>query len=157
MGDKVKGYLFVLMQFVLLGFLITMPSTREAGVFPETLFALGAAIMLAGLVLLVIALISLGRSISVNPVPKANAPLVTTGLYAKMRHPIYSGLLLATLGAAIWGGLIPHLLIWFALVSVLSVKAAYEEMFLLAKHPEYESYKAKTGRFIPRLRKAPRA
>lgn len=157
MGDKVKGYLFVLMQFVLLGFLITMPSTREAGVFPESLFALGAAVMVAGLILLVVALISLGKSLAVNPVPRENAELVTTGLYSKMRHPIYSGLLLATLGAAIWGGLIPHLLIWFALVSVLSVKAAWEELLLSAKHPEYQSYKAKTGRFIPKLRKAPRA
>ncbi|PNH00185.1 hypothetical protein TSOC_014007 [Tetrabaena socialis] len=55
----------------------------------------------AGLVFMVSALFSLGRSISPLPQPRKKHQLVVSGIYGYARHPMYGGLLLAALGLAV--------------------------------------------------------
>ena len=57
-----------------------------------------------------------------------------------------AGLGLALFGASIW-----HILAWVALVLLLAIKARWEERMLIAAHPDYPSYGARVGRFIPGL------
>jgi len=79
--------------------------------------------------------------------------LVTTGVFSRMRHPMYSSLILMYLGLAIaWGivwMLVPSLL--FSALTVLT--AIKEEEFLLQRFGhQYEEYRhAVPWRFIPRL------
>jgi protein-S-isoprenylcysteine O-methyltransferase Ste14 len=95
----------------------------------------------------------LGTAATATPVPKEGAPLRTTGLYALVRHPIYSGLLLAAFGLALRGDSVWHILIFIALVVLLSLKSRWEERMLAAVHPEYARYAATVGRFVPGIGK----
>jgi protein-S-isoprenylcysteine O-methyltransferase Ste14 len=70
-----------------------------------------------------------------------------------MRHPIYTGLLLTGLGLSLEAGVFPHLLIWAGLVALLVYKSNWEEELLTKRYPEYADYKARTGRFFPKLGK----
>lgn len=84
----------------------------------------------------------LGTAFSVRP---EASQLVTTGLYAKLRHPIYIfgtlAFLLVLLGLQGW----PALAIWAVLIPVQVVRARREEAVLAeAFGPEYEAYRRST-------------
>ena len=148
MRDKTIGNLYVFGQFALLIGLLLTPAgnTWPSGYFS---FITSTVLLVAGLAVLVLAGLTLGKSLSANPVPLAKSTLKTNGIYAVVRHPIYFGLTLASLGLAIsshnWLGLA----LFGALVTLLNFKARFEEKLLRAKFDNYSDYARKVGRFIP--------
>lgn len=91
----------------------------------------------------------LRSSLSPFPRPIAGAPLVESGAYRLIRHPIYSGLILAAIG---WG-LVTGSTLVFATAGLLFLlfagKSRREEAWLVAIHPEYGAYQQRTKRLIP--------
>jgi protein-S-isoprenylcysteine O-methyltransferase Ste14 len=84
---------------------------------------------------------------------KQGHELIRTGPYARLRHPIYSGLLLATLGSAVAIGE------WRCVVGVCLVLAAYcikakrEETMLTGQFGEaFQDHRKHTGFLLPKLR-----
>lgn len=112
---------------------------------------LGPGLLLAGAAVSVIALKDMGGALSPWPVPSdSNDGLVTDGLFAQVRHPIYAGLLAACAGFSIISGSATRLLITAVLIYVLDVKSDFEEDALIQKFPEYTSYQdTVTGKFFP--------
>lgn len=108
-----------------------------------------AALMLAGAALAVVAGFRLGRSLTPLPVPVADGRLVTDGAYAFARHPIYGGVLLLAIGwsayAGSWGTFAATAALW----GLFEAKSRFEERALLARYPEYATYRAGTRRFVP--------
>ena len=152
MNNRLKGNLLVLGQFILLGFLIFYPSSGvNTGVFSYFLALVSLTSLFLGFVILGIAAIALGKSLTAHPIPGKNAELVTTGLYRYVKHPIYSGLILVGLSLTITGGFIPHLFFYAALLLLLNYKASFEEALLTDRYVGYADYSKKTGRFVPRL------
>ncbi len=102
--------------------------------------ALGLSVVCA--VLWFLARWQLGAAFSVRPEARQ---LVTTGLYARFRHPIYvfgtMAFLLVLLALQGW----PALVIWAILIPVQVVRAGREERVLAqAFGAEYESYRRST-------------
>ena len=93
---------------------------------------------------------------SIFPEPRANARLITTGAYSRLRHPMYAALGLYALGFAIGWNTPVHWLSALALALILVLKSRREERFLHARFPDYAAYAARTPRFVPRLRTAAR-
>jgi protein-S-isoprenylcysteine O-methyltransferase Ste14 len=153
-SDKSRGYAYVAMQFVLLGVLLTAPRLPEPyGPLTPFVSLIGLALMaVAGLVLL-ISFVALGNSLTASPLPKAQGQLVTTGLYAYVRHPIYFGLLLLSAGVVLDAGWWPQAVVAAMLFVLLRIKAQFEESLLQKSYPGYAAYAAKTPRFFPRLGK----
>jgi protein-S-isoprenylcysteine O-methyltransferase Ste14 len=154
MTNTLKGNLLVLGQFILLGFLIFYPaSSINYGSF-GILVTLAIAVLLAiGLVILGLSFLALGKSLTAHPIPAKQGELVTDGLYRFARHPIYTGVLAVGLAMTLSGGLFPHVLFFIALVVLLNYKASFEEQLLRARYEGYASYAAKTGRFLPKLKR----
>jgi protein-S-isoprenylcysteine O-methyltransferase Ste14 len=86
---------------------------------------------------------------NVIPDPKAQTKLVQTGIYGVVRHPIYTAVLLVTLGIALYHGALGLLALWLLLAVFFWQKSRYEETLLIQKFPEYGAYRRKTGRFWP--------
>lgn len=112
----------------------------------------GLALQTTGFFLAVVAVRQMGISWRIGVDRQTPGPFVSAGLYARVRHPIYSGMLLATAGMA---GVTADLLSVAVAAAVwmgLPVQARLEEAFLLSRHPqEYPSYLERTGRFLPRI------
>jgi protein-S-isoprenylcysteine O-methyltransferase Ste14 len=111
---------------------------------------LGLAIVTSGLFLSAAGVSSMGRSWRIGIDREKPGPLVTGGLFGRMRHPIYAGMLLVTLGmAGVTGDLLSTAVAAGAWVGI-PVQARLEEDFLLSRHgDEYRTYQARTGRFWP--------
>ncbi len=102
----------------------------------------GGVIAAIGLVMLLTARIQLGRSFSVSAQAKK---LVTTGVYSKIRNPIYVFSAMFLVGIVIVTGRWPLLLIIAVLVPVQIVRARKESQVLEAAFgEEYTRYKAGT-------------
>jgi protein-S-isoprenylcysteine O-methyltransferase Ste14 len=94
----------------------------------------------------------LGEYWSARVTLKEGHQLIRTGPYAFVRHPIYAGMLLATIGTALvvgeWRGMLAIVL----LVAAHSRKAVREErMLTLEFGDEYTSYRQSTGFLLPRF------
>lgn len=154
MMDRAK--LLVLIQLVLFlmvaaAFLL-LPS-RPAGV----LWIAGLMLAGGGGLLGMVAIAEHGRHNKrpprAVPTPSQGAELIRSGPYRCVRHPIYTGVLLAGLGAAVLHG---HEALWLlaaALILFFTYKSLYEEQLLQAAYPDYAAYKRGTGRFLPPLRR----
>lgn len=111
----------------------------------------GWIVAIVGLLVAVLALLQLNSNLSPFPTPKDNAVLIQNGLYAWVRHPIYTGILLLFFGYGIYQASLYKLLITFLLWLLFYFKTQYEEVQLQRKFPEYTNYKRKTGRFLPKF------
>jgi protein-S-isoprenylcysteine O-methyltransferase Ste14 len=113
-------------------------------------FWVGWAVTLAGLALAVAARMWLGRNWSGTVTLKKDHELIRTGPYAYVRHPIYTGLLLALIGTAIaigqWQALVGVALVALALVRKMTV----EERFMRDQFGEaYARYRARVRALVP--------
>ena len=86
------------------------------------------------------------------PKPTEGNALVTEGAFGLCRHPIYSGLLLASVGFAFVTQSFERLLVSGALLWLLNKKAAKEEGMLRERHGKaFDAWAKRVPRFIPRL------
>jgi protein-S-isoprenylcysteine O-methyltransferase Ste14 len=111
----------------------------------------GVALCLVGFGLAIIARWYLGRNWGMPMSRKEQPELVTSGPYAHLRHPIYTGLILAMLGSAI-GVNISWALMLVPVGAYFILSARQEESAMLQQFPEqYAAYMARTGMLVPRL------
>jgi protein-S-isoprenylcysteine O-methyltransferase Ste14 len=113
---------------------------------------LGAVMTVLGVAFAIWARNHIGRNWSGQVTIKEDHQLIRTGPYARIRHPIYTGLLFAVLGTAIAVGEYRAILAFVMILIGLAYKAKSEEA-LLAEHfgPAFEEHKRLTGFFLPRL------
>ena len=151
--DNRRGEWWLLAQLTLIAahLLPPWPAPGSWGyAWPLPLAVAGAALLLVGLLLALQALLRLGPSLTPLPEPMAGAALVTTGAYARCRHPLYQAVLLCSLGVTLALGSLLHLALLLGLCAVLGGKARREERALLRAHPDYAAYQARTAAIIPR-------
>lgn len=138
---------FILFTILLLAFLLT----PTAGT--PVLRIVGLLCMGLGLALVLLAFLEHARShpdmIRISPEPNQRAPLVTTGLYKRIRHPIYTGVLLGALGVGLVHGGVVTLLVALAFIPFFTYKSIFEERRLQQVYLEYHNYQQRSGRFLP--------
>ena len=140
------SWLLVVLQFALIGWLIVDTQPLATPLANALAFAPVAAGSVAG-----IAALAANRpgNFNVRPEVKPGARLVTDGIYAHVRHPMYLAVLLVMAAALAADPRPLRVLAWLALLAVLLAKAAREERDLRALHPGYSDYCARTRRLIP--------
>lgn len=109
----------------------------------------GFLLIAIGLAMFVAATVTLGRSLTPLPRPRDDATLRHTGLYARVRHPIYGALLVTGVGVSL-----DRSPLVFAPTAVLAVvftlKSIREEAWLTERYPGYADYRRATPRrFVP--------
>ena len=112
---------------------------------------IGLVLFALGLAFAVWARIHIGRNWGTPMTEKDDPELVTSGPYHLVRHPIYSGILLAGIGTAValsW--------LWLTAVFLAGVyflySATVEERYMAEKFPDtYPVYKRSTKMLVPFL------
>mmetsp|Transcript_15111 Transcript_15111/g.42339 ORF Transcript_15111/g.42339 Transcript_15111/m.42339 type:complete len:252 (+) Transcript_15111:172-927(+) len=109
----------------------------------------GVGLIASGFGLIYFGSIDLGASLSPLPKPREGNTLRTTGIYSVCRHPMYSGLLVGSVGAALLDPSPARSLFVVALALLLNSKAVLEEEELAKIHPSYNDYKEMAPRLLP--------
>ncbi len=112
----------------------------------------GILLTILGVAIAIWARYCLGRFWSARVTLKEGHELIRSGPYRFVRHPIYTGMLLATTGTALvvgeWRGVVAVALV----LTAHSRKALREERLLATEFgPDYDSYRRNTGFLFPRL------
>ena len=139
------GIVLVVLLLIRLGVL----TGHAAATGNPWLLGIGLAIFLLGLALAVWARVYLGRNWGMPMSQRADPELVTTGPYGRVRHPIYSGIILAMVGTAI--AVSPYWLIAAAILGAyFLLSAVIEERTMANLFPAaYPPYKRATKMLIP--------
>ena len=149
---RLIGWVLVAAQAVLLVVFLVLPKRRSLFAPPDLLDVLGILLMIAGLALVIISLVSLGAALTPTPVPQDGAALRTGGVYSVVRHPIYTGILVAALGFTLAVGSMWQVLLWVALAVFFYAKAFWEDRLLAERHGvAWYDYADHVGGFFPRV------
>ena len=119
--------------------------------WPKLVFGFGSCLFVLGLALRWYSIIHLGRFFTTNVAISADHQLIDTGPYQLVRHPSYTGSLLAALGFSLslenWASL---LIIFVPCCAVTLWRIHIEEEALMEGLGEqYRSYMQRTKRLIP--------
>jgi protein-S-isoprenylcysteine O-methyltransferase Ste14 len=149
------GALIRVMIFILILWIIQSSSARtfllaHGGIVADPIVGgIGVLLCVAGMALAVWARVHIGRNWGTPMSLKENPELVTSGPYQYIRHPIYSGMLLAILGSALVGGLV-WLIVFVAYGAYFIYGARVEEQIMTRQFPDqYPGYKKQTKMIIP--------
>jgi protein-S-isoprenylcysteine O-methyltransferase Ste14 len=144
----VLSYLLVAVQLALITLLIATTQPLATPIANALVFTLVVLATFVG-----IGALAANRpgNFNVRPDLKANARLVTDGIYRWVRHPMYLAVLLAMAAAIAADPRAWRILAWIGLVVVLLAKARREEALLQARFPEYAAYMQRTRRLLPLL------
>lgn len=111
--------------------------------------AIGLVVFFLGLAVAIWARVNLGGNWGMPMTEKTDPDLITTGPYRRVRHPIYSGIILAMLGTAI-------AVSWYWLAAAVLIGAYFvfsaltEERFMKTRFPDaYPRYKESTKMLVP--------
>jgi protein-S-isoprenylcysteine O-methyltransferase Ste14 len=116
----------------------------------EALFVSGALMLVAGLSFTVWARVHLGQHWSGHVTLKAGHRLIRTGPYALVRHPIYTGILLAMLGTAVAVDEVRGVLALLVALQAHVRKLRIEERWLTEEFgDEYRRYRREVKALIP--------
>jgi protein-S-isoprenylcysteine O-methyltransferase Ste14 len=113
------------------------------------LTGVGMALFILGLALAIWARIYIGRNWGMPMTRRDEPELVTTGPYRRVRHPIYTGVILAMIGTAL-ATTIYGLIAVAVLAAYFIYSATREESFLAEQFPgTYPAYKHSTKMLVP--------
>lgn len=157
-GRQDRGTKLVFVAGIFSPFLVSLLALRAGlGVpFPELADPLawaGAATMLAGIVLWMRAIATLGRYFSVNIDIPPDHQLVDTGVYARIRHPAYAGMIVTEVGFGIASADAVVALAFLILPAAAFLHRIRIEERALEEHlgERYREYMRRTWRLIPHV------
>jgi protein-S-isoprenylcysteine O-methyltransferase Ste14 len=143
--------------FLVFGMLIAFavqPAWLTALSIPLPVFLrwLGFLLGLAGLAVWIWAQIALGKDWSPQLQLREKHRLITTGLYARMRHPLYAGMIVWMSGLALLSANWIIVGLGVLMCSMFLARMPREEQMMIdAFGEEYREYMKRTGRLFPKL------
>jgi protein-S-isoprenylcysteine O-methyltransferase Ste14 len=139
------GYMLVALHFVRVGWL-------NLRLWPQSwaLQAAGLVLTIIGCAFAIWARISLGRNWSARPSVREDHELIVRGPYKLVRHPIYTGLLLALAGSVLAVDRSGSILGWLLVFGTYFAKSRQEERLMLKTFPEdYPAYRRRVKALVP--------
>ena len=131
------------------GWLAPPPFVREGLAYP-TLRFVAALVAVGSLAMTIRCWRAMGRYWRMD-ISDRNTALITSGMFARVRHPIYAFSIAMMIATAIVLPTPPMLLLAAIHIVWMNIKARNEEAHLARIHGEaYARYVERTGRFLPR-------
>jgi len=145
MLEKKEFYpqLLVFLQFTLIGLIALFSKGFFSSLVSMVIFVLGA-----GLGIWALLHNKLGN-FNIQPKMKEGAVLVTSGIYAFIRHPMYLSVIVMSLALVLSSVTLLQSFLFFALIGVLFLKAKREESLWIEEDETYAEYRAKSKFFLP--------
>ena len=151
LGPRGEGWVLLQVALILLIAILgalALPAAIEEWLSSWPFVVQGALLVVIGGWAVIQAARRLGDSLTAMPRPRDDASLVQDGIYARVRHPMYAGIMGLGLGWALVTLSLGALVVALVLAMVLDLKARREEGWLAERYPGYPEYRSRTHRFI---------
>jgi protein-S-isoprenylcysteine O-methyltransferase Ste14 len=146
---QIRGTGWVVVQFALMFAILAAGPLWRAQWSDWWTWALGGALLLVGAWAGLRGKRDLGAQRTPFPQPKDDGQLITTGIYARFRHPLYlSVIALGFAWALLWRSG-PALALAALQMPFFDLKARREERWLRERFADYDDYARRVKRFIP--------
>lgn len=145
-----RGGVWVVVQSILMLIAILFAVMFPARTRNLPVFVLGVSLVVVGGCFGIAGVIVLGKNRTPYPQPREDSELVQYGIYARVRHPLYTSVMLVSLGWALIWQSVPSFMVALALIPFFHAKARREERWLCEKFPGYADYAKRVPRFLPR-------
>lgn len=150
-AERVGGLGFVVAIILIVAAPIAALAGWDTFDVPGSVNAVGVVLAVAGAGATVWAQLDMGDSWRIGVDPSETTELVTEGVYQSVRNPIFTAMVIATIGLAL---MVPS---WISIGAVAVLVAALEvqvrvveEPYLASVHGEsYATYRRTAGRFVP--------
>jgi len=143
MNHSLYPKILVFLQFTIIGLMVLSSKNFLSSIPSVSIFIIG---LLFGL--LAINHNKLGN-FNIQPKIKEGSKLITSGIYAYIRHPMYTSVNIMMLAFFISTPSFLEGFLFIALIFVLMLKAKREESLWLEHDEAYRDYKESTKLFIP--------
>jgi protein-S-isoprenylcysteine O-methyltransferase Ste14 len=153
-ASRILRVLIFLIAIVLLSVNIIPLPWLYRQLWPQGLwpFWIGAAVTVAGILFAVWARRHLGTNWSRSVTIKQGHELITTGPYSRVRHPIYTGILIGFLGTAIALSQVRGFIAFVLVFLQFWAKLRMEEQWMRSQFGEtYATYAHQTAALVPYL------
>jgi protein-S-isoprenylcysteine O-methyltransferase Ste14 len=144
-----RGGWWVVGQFLLLSAIAILGLTCRATSELNWVFIFGAVFLVTSAICGYFGTLALGKNLTPFPKPSATARFVQHGIYALIRHPLYTAVFCAAVGWSLVWQSWPALAVSVLLGVFFDAKARHEERWLRQKFPDYTNYERRVCRFIP--------
>lgn len=153
-GAQRALYILAVVVLFLFVFRGPHPGAMNRPFLPPSYWRASAGLLLtaAGIAFAIWARNHIGKFWSASVSIREGHELIRTGPYARIRHPIYTGILVAVAGTAIALGTYPAFAAFVIVLLGLSYKARREEALLAREFgAKFDDHRRATGFFLPRL------
>lgn len=156
-GTRTEYLLFLIVNlaFIILPFTYAVTSVYDGLNYntPPFLAILGLAGLVTAFLIRAKAHVDLGDNFTISPGTRRKRRLVTTGIYSRIRHPMYLAMMLWAISSPlVLHNYLVGMLPLAAIATFLLVRVPLEERILLEEFgDEYDGYAARTGALLPRL------
>lgn len=145
-----QGLLVLIMLLLIVGSFNALWPNRLLIPHDPLFLVLGDVVALGGLIITLWARTVLASNWSATATFKERHELIQHGPYKRIRHPIYTGMMLMIIGTAVVVGTLNALIAILFFLAFIWLKIRAEEQLLLKYFPDaYAEYKKKTGALIP--------
>lgn len=144
-----RGGGWVVTQMFLLTGVGIGPWISRVETFHPLCLVFGGVLLILGAGMGILGAVALRRALTPFPAPLRKTRLVCHGIYSKVRHPLYSSVLLGSAGWSMTWQSILAFVFFLALIPFFIAKARCEERFLMEKFPDYAEYAKHTRPFLP--------
>jgi protein-S-isoprenylcysteine O-methyltransferase Ste14 len=150
---KSRDYTFYLIYITYITLLLIGIVSLFKGLYMLSLTILGFLLIILSIYINYLARRELAKHWSPLASSTKNQQLIKTGVYAKVRHPIYTSILVFLLGVAFISGSLYSFAFFVLFIIALGIRIRKEERELITKFgEEYKEYVEETSLLIPRLK-----
>ena len=143
-----KGALLLFCQLLLMALIIIAPKELSVNKGFEIF---GIFLIFCFLSIFIKAKFDLKEAFHPFPEPKERAPFISSGIYAKVRHPMYLSFILGGLGTSCIKQSVYVITLSIFLILILNIKYRYEDELLRNRWNEAATYQQLVPALFPKL------
>ena len=151
--NSARGRFLLYSQILLMGIIIFAPKQSTI----NALWSLaGSLLLMVSILIFMKSKRDLAQAFYPYPEPKTGAPFISSGIYSRVRHPMYLAFLVGSLGFVLIKQSVLPIVSTILLTLILNIKYRFEDRLLRARWSEAKDYQKSVRALIPLMRLEPK-
>ena len=144
--NSARGKILLYSQIILMAVVVLAPKQNVINALSALV---GSLLLIASIFIFLKSKKDLAQAFYPYPEPKTGAPFITSGIYARVRHPMYLAFLLGSFGLTLIKQSLLIIVTTLLLTLALNIKYRFEDQLLSARWNDAQSYQKSVPALFP--------